>query len=154
MMSSQTSLISFDCTAPQISWHKKFGMAASTCKLAIPPTGPSHACGAIRIPAASASAATFHSAVMPPTCAISGWSTSTTPSSISSLNPYAANQPLPGSQRCCGAFRDTLHRPHIFRRTDFFCEQQMQRLNLPHNNGSHAGARLRMKIHSKIDIRS
>ena len=46
--------------------------AASTCRLAIPPIGPSHACGAMRMPEASAAADTFHSAVMPPTCAMSG----------------------------------------------------------------------------------
>ena len=37
-----------------------------------PPTGPSHACGAMRIPDASAATAVFHSAVIPPTWAMSG----------------------------------------------------------------------------------
>ena len=54
-------------TPEQISWTAKFGIAASTCRVAMAPIGPSHACGAISTPDASHIAATFHSAVIPPT---------------------------------------------------------------------------------------
>ena len=62
-------------------------MAASTCRVAMPPMGPSQACGAMEMPEAAAIAPTFHNAVMPPTWLMSVCSMSTMPISISSRQP-------------------------------------------------------------------
>ena len=59
--SAQIFSLSPGCTKLQISWIRKLGIAESTCSVASPPIGPSHACGAIETLEMFAMAATFHS---------------------------------------------------------------------------------------------
>ena len=81
--SSQSLSLKVGSTPEQISWTMKLGMAASTCRVAMPPIGPSHAWGAMKHPEASAIAPTFQRAVMPPTWLTSHCRMSTVPSSRS-----------------------------------------------------------------------
>ena len=77
---------------------------------------------------------------------------STTPRSMSSAQPYDAISRSPVAIGVVEYLTARGHGAHVFRRTDLFGEQQMQRLDLAQDDGRHRGAGARVKVHGEIQV--